>query len=44
MRNEAQATFLIDGDLLMESFYCYILNFEATDMKCQKYDRIKISF
>lgn len=38
MRNKAKPTFLIDGDLLMESFYCYILNFEATDMKCYKYN------
>lgn len=38
MRNTAKATFLIDGVLLMESFYCYVFNFEATDMKCYNYD------
>lgn len=38
MRNTAKPTFLIDGVLLMESFYCYMFNFEDTDMKCYKYN------
>lgn len=38
MRNTAKPTFFIDGVLLMESFYCYMFNFEDTDMKCYKYD------
>lgn len=37
MRNTAKPTFLIDGGLLMESSYCYMFNFEATDIKCYKY-------
>lgn len=37
MRNTAKPTVLIDGGLLKESSYCYMFNFEATDIKCYKY-------